>query len=640
MAPIALLGSTSLLNLASNEFDMVLGVGVFVFCIFAGIVGHNLSRTLVSALYLQKRNSMLMDEVVEIAKQNQKSYEGFQLLLDNLGAGAAMFDKEKKLMSWNRSFENIFNLPEGLIERGMPLKEIIRKVIKQSWQDKIDVDHAAETHLQEILEERDEDSQVKLVMADGRNLYSKVMKISDDQIVLNYTDVTSLEQARTEDIIHVLQHDSLTGLPNQVLHNKEVRNRIVEFTRAASANKTAKDDQFMALIYLGINSLNEIYEFLGLSAGDQVVSEVAKRCQRFLTGDVHLSHVSYDEFHIISSNEKNVDEVLTLVEKLTKVLEEPIEVGENSISVSVSIGISAYPEHAEKTDLINRNAKIAFNKAKSPHSSNVVVYDHGMHSEIMERSNLLFDIRESMKKSEFYLQYQPQFDIVSRKAFGVEALMRWNHPVKGPISPGHFIPLVEHTKQIIPLTEQFLPEACHQAAKWQDMGLPPIRMSVNISPFHFYEMNFAKFVRDCFEGAGLDPAFLELEITEGVIMNQTEEIIKILLDLSEMGVHLSIDDFGTGYSSLSYLRNLPVDKLKIDQAFVKDMTLDRGSLSLVEAVVRMGHSFNLDVIAEGVETEAQLQILSEMKCDQAQGFLFKKPAPADDITDWLKKHHA
>ncbi|MCC3860769.1 EAL domain-containing protein [Pseudemcibacter aquimaris] len=640
MTPIAILSSTNLLNAATNQFDMVLGIGVFVFCIFAGFVGHNLSNTLVDALYLQKRNSVLMDDVVEIARQNQKSYEGFQLLLDNLGAGAAMFDKDKKLMSWNKSFENIFNLPAGIIQRGMTLKELIRRIIKQSWQNNIDIDHAAETHLKEILEDRSEDNLVKLVMADGRNLYSKVMKISDDQMVLNYTDVTSLEQARTEDIIHVLQHDSLTGLPNQVLHKKEVRKRIVDFRRAATANKSVKETQFMALIYLGLNSLNEIYEFLGLSAGDQVVTEIAKKCQNFLSGDVHLSHVAYDEFHIITCNENNVGEVLKLVNELMEVLSEPIEVGENSITVTMSIGISVYPEHADKTDILNRNAKIAFNKAKSPHTSNVVIYDHGMHSEIMERSNILFDIRESMKKSEFLLHYQPQIDIESRDVLGVEALLRWEHPVKGSISPGHFIPLVEHTKQIIPLTEQFLPEACLQAKKWQDQGLPPLKMSVNISPFHFYEMNFSAFVRECFEGAGLEPEFLELEITEGVIMNQTEEIIKILQELSEMGVQLSIDDFGTGYSSLAYLRSLPVDKLKIDQAFIKDMCADNNSRSLVEAVIRMGHSFNLDVIAEGVETEEQLLDLQKMRCDQAQGFYIRKPASSDEITSWIKQHYA
>ena len=477
-----------------------------------------------------------MDEVVQIAKQNQKSYEGFQLLLDNLGAGAAMFDRNRKMISWNKSFENIFNLPTGLIKRGMTLKEVIRKIIKQSWQGNVDVNHAADAHIKEILQEKNEDDLVKLVLADGRNLYSKVMKISDDQLVLNYTDVTSLEQARTDDIIHVLQHDSLTGLPNQVLHKKEVRKRIVDFRREAAKNEKLKDEQFMALVYFGLNSLNEIYEFLGLSAGDQVVTEIANRCKEFFQDDVHLSHVAYDEFHIITSNENNLNEVLELVEELNKILAAPIKIGENSIEMTISVGISIYPDHADKTDHINRNAKIAYNKAMLTNAYSVVVYEHGMHSEIMERTNMLFDIRDSISKSQFLLHYQPQINIDNRQINGVEALLRWQHPDKGWISPDDFIPLAEHTKQIIPLTEQFLPEACYQAKKWQDQGLEPFKMAVNISPFHFHEKDFPKFVRNCLEAVKLDPEYFDLEITEGVIMNQTEEIIRILHELSEMGV--------------------------------------------------------------------------------------------------------
>lgn len=640
LLPIAFFSTIYLINANSKEYGTIMGIGALTFCIVAGLIGQSLHRMIVSALFLQNRNSSLMDEVVQIAKQNQKSYEGFQLLLDNLGAGAAMFDRNRKMISWNKSFENIFNLPTGLIKRGMTLKEVIRKIIKQSWQGNVDVNHAADAHIKEILQEKNEDDLVKLVMADGRNLYSKVMKISDDQLVLNYTDVTSLEQARTDDIIHVLQHDSLTGLPNQVLHKKEVRKRIVDFRREAAKNEKLKDDQFMALVYFGLNSLNEIYEFLGLSAGDQVVTEIANRCKEFFSVDVHLSHVAYDEFHIITSNENNLDEVLELVEELNKILSAPIKIGENSIQMTISVGISIYPDHADKTDHINRNAKIAYNKAMLTNAYSVIVYDHGMHSEIMERTNMLFDIRDSISKSQFLLHYQPQINIESGQINGVEALLRWQHPDKGWISPDDFIPLAEHTKQIIPLTEQFLPEACYQAKKWQDQGLEPFKMAVNISPFHFHEKDFPKFVRGCLEAVKLDPVYLDLEITEGVIMNQTEEIIRILHELSEMGVQLSIDDFGTGYSSLSYLRNLPVDKLKIDQSFIRDMDQEQSAHSLVEAIIRLGHSFNLNVIAEGVETEVQLKKLAAMRCDQAQGFYIKRPDTADEITNWIKHNNA
>tara|TARA_R110002096_G_scaffold435927_1_gene664246 strand:+ start:14303 stop:16690 length:2388 start_codon:yes stop_codon:yes gene_type:complete len=639
LLPVGFLSSIFLLNYPANEFGLIMSVGVLAFCGATGFVGHTIHKMIVSALHLEAHNTSLMDEVVQIAKQNQKSYEGFQVLLDNLGAGAAMFDKNQKLVSWNKSFENIFNLPTGLLKRGMSLHDVIRKIIKQSWQNNIDVNQAADAHIREILSGTGGNEMAKLVLADGRNLYSKVMKISNNQLVLNYTDVTSLEQARADDIIHVLQHDSLTGLPNQVLHKKEVRRRIIEFSRDMSDNEGEKDAQFMALIHFGLNSLNEIYEFLGLSAGDQVVSEVASRCKIFLGDDAHLAHVAYDEFHIVTSHQGNIEDVVKLAEELVRVIKEPIDIAGNSITMTTSVGISTYPEHADKPDILNRNAKIAFNKAKLPKEENIIVYNSGMHSEIMQRTNMLFDIRDSIENSEFLLNYQPQIDVKNGNVIGVEALLRWQHPDKGWISPEDFIPLAEHTKQIIPLTEQFLPEACYQAKLWQQLGLPPLKMSVNISPFHFHERGFTKFVRDCFEQADLEPEFLDLEITEGVIMSQTEEIINVLHELSEMGVMLSIDDFGTGYSSLAYLRSLPVDKLKIDQTFIKDMNNNESALSLVEAVIRLGHSFNLNVMAEGVETEVQLSKLKDLNCDQAQGFLIKRPDNADEITKWIKENY-
>ncbi len=639
LIPVGISASYYLMNSASEEYGLIIGLGAIAFCGAAGFVGHTIHNMIVSALYLQNRNMSLMDEVVKIAKQNQKSYESFQILLDNLGAGAAMFDKDDKVISWNKSFEGIFSMPKGLIKQGMSMRELVRKIIKQSWKDAIDVSQAAEAHIKELMLPSEEKTMVKLVLADGRNLYSKVMRINDEQTVLNYTDVTTLEQARTDDIIHVLQHDSLTGLPNQILLKKIIDSRISEFDGTTRSKKNKQKKPFMGLVHFGLNSLNEIYEFLGLGAGDMVVTEVANRCAEFLGDGVQLYHTAYDEFHIITEVEQDRKQAMSLVDELIKYVGEPIDVNGNSITMTVSVGISVYPDHADKTDMLIRNAKIAYNKAKLPNEDNIVIYNHGMHSEIMERSNILFDIHDSMKKSQFSLHYQPQIDIKSRNICGVEALLRWQHPDKGWISPSDFIPLAEHTKQIIPLTEQFLPEACLQAKKWQDMGLPPIRMSVNISPFHFHERGFTKFIKTCLENANLDPELLELEITEGVIMNQTEEIINTLHELTKLGVQLSIDDFGTGYSSLSYLRRLPVDKLKIDQAFIKDMANDESALSLVEAVIRLGHSFNLNVIAEGVETEEQLNKLFAMNCDQAQGYFIKKPDSADVISQWLQGNH-
>jgi diguanylate cyclase (GGDEF)-like protein len=637
LTPVAMATSFALFTSAFDDFSLIFGIGALLFCLGVGYVGHSLNRMIVKSLTLQVRNASLMDEVIYMAKQNQKSYKGIQKLLDNVEAGTAMFDKDHRILSWNKSFESMFGFPIGYLKRGMGLKEVVQKMIKLSWHNNSDIETMVNVHIKDVLSSMDQEKPARLILADGRNVYNKIIQINDDQFVLNYTDVTALEQEQVENILHILHHDKLTGLPNKILLNKNINKRIEEWKSKGDKNS---DDNFIALVQLGLNSLKDVNEFFGEQQGDMVIKTIAQRCKVFVSSDVLMTHNGYDEFSLVTSEFNKVDELLKLIKGLIDTVVEPIMIGSNSIIVSPVIGISTYPSHGETAEDLIRNANIAFSKAKMMNKDAVVLYEKEMHSEIVERTNLLFDIRDNIKTDQFLLHYQPQIDIKSRAICGVEALIRWNHPEKGWVPPQNFIPFAEHTKQIIPLTEQFLPEACIQAKKWQNMKLPPIKMSVNISPSHFHEKSFVGFVQQCCLDADLNPNMLELEITEGVIMSQTEEVISILNELSRIGVHLAIDDFGTGYSSLSYLRDLPIDKLKIDQAFIKNMVEDKSSLSLVEAIIKLGHSFNLKVIAEGVEEDEQLKKLLKLKCDQAQGYLISRPQNVEDITKWLVDNYS
>jgi len=394
------------------------------------------------------------------------------------------------------------------------------------------------------------------------------------------------------------------------------------------------------VVLIDIDRFKDINDHYGHATGDQLIQKMADRLKAYMGSDVFIARLGGDEFAIVASHTpEEIKNLNTLAKDLIDQIRAPFLINGKTFVVEASIGLVFADQRKMNADQVIRNADIALRKAKDDGRNRFVQFEPSMHSEIQDRNIMLNELRDSMETSQFILHYQPQINLKTRQVSGMEALMRWKHPEKGWIAPDQFIPIAELSRQIIPLTEQLLPEACIQASIWRAQGLEGIPVSVNISPLHFHEPNLVDFIRQCIDDAQMDANMLELEITEGIVMSRTEEVINKLSELSDLGVRMAIDDFGTGYSSLTYLSSLPVSKLKIDQTFVKDMMSEKNNQSLVEAIVRLGHSFDLSVIAEGIEDSEQLEMLMDLKCDQGQGYYICRPMQAERVTEWIRENY-
>lgn len=615
----------------------IIGLQLIGYCLFVavplvGFAAFLVQTVYVRALLLRIRNQKLVEEVVDNSRRSRRSIDGFKTVVDHLSAAYALYDENLKLLAWNKAYEKIFNFPHGFVKEQMKMTEAIGWFHMYSGKSPDHLDGQIAERMEMIEQARENlNAPVNrdISMPDGGQFSLSINALPDGNVLTVFSDVTHREKRYAERIMDLTQRDSLTNLANRVMVKKHLRKELL----TARAEK-----RLISIIHIGIDYFKDVNDTYGHQVGDQLIKAIADQLSSLLNKEHFLSRYGGDEFAIIGKGYKKRKEIYKLVSLIDESFKSPIDINGKSISVNLSVGVTIFPDDEGTAEQLFRNADIALHNAKQRGRGATVYYDPGMHKEIMNRTTLQTDIRDSMATSQFVMHYQPQVDIKTRQICGVEALMRWKHPERGWVSPDEFIPIAEFSQQIIPLTEQLLPEACMQAALWQAQGFMPIRMSVNISPLHFHDRGLVEFVSDCLKEAQLSPDVLELEITERVVMSGSDDVAKTLNALSELGVHMSVDDFGTGFSSISYLRSLPVDKLKIDQAFVSDLKKKKGASSVIKAIVELGHSFDLEVIAEGVETMDQLKILEEIKCDQAQGYYFSKPRTGVEITEWFREH--
>jgi diguanylate cyclase (GGDEF)-like protein/PAS domain S-box-containing protein len=430
-----------------------------------------------------------------------------------------------------------------------------------------------------------------------------------------------------EKLAFLAHHDTLTGLPNRLL----LRDRF-DIAVAQADRDRAK----VALLFLDLDNFKQINDSLGHGMGDQLLVALAQRLRGCIRESDTISRQGGDEFIILMGGLSEVDVVARVAQQLLDATAEPFELAGNTLITSVSIGISFYPDDAGDFDSLSKNADGALYHAKDSGRNAYSFFAAGMNVDALASMQLQSSLRKALKNEEFLLHYQPQLDIASGRIIGVEALVRWQPPGGALVPPGSFIPVAEQSGLIIALGEWVLIEACRQAAAWQAAGLPPIVVAVNLSALQFRRGNILDTVTAALARSGLPPRYLELELTESILLQDVDAAMKTLHSLKELGVQLSIDDFGTGYSSLSYLKRLAVDKLKIDQSFVRDLATDADDAAIVRAIVQLGHTLQLTVIAEGVETDRQLAFLSQYGCDEAQGYLFSRPLAAAAVEPLLR----
>jgi len=349
-----------------------------------------------------------------------------------------------------------------------------------------------------------------------------------------------------------------------------------------------------------------------------------------------VARLGGDEFVLVLSDHKSAQSVAGELQRIVESFSQPFGVDGRDVYVTASVGVALYPQDAKDPEALMKYAELAMYRAKEGGRNAYQMYTAELQTKVTERLSLESKLRRALERGEFSLHYQPQMDLRTNRIFGCEALLRWNQPELGMVSPAKFIPLAEETGLIVPIGEWVVRTACLQNKAWQNAGLPFVTVAVNISARQFREKNLVQVVAKILAEAGLDPKYLELEVTESVIMHDAHNAIADLQAFRDMGVKLSVDDFGTGYSSLSYLKRFPVDRLKIDQSFVRDINADADDAAIAQAVVTLGHTMNLRVIAEGVETPEQLGFLRSNQCDEMQGYLFGKPMPAHEFGNLLQ----
>ncbi|ABB31229.2 diguanylate cyclase/phosphodiesterase with PAS/PAC sensor(s) [Geobacter metallireducens RCH3] len=441
-------------------------------------------------------------------------------------------------------------------------------------------------------------------------------------------DITERKHAE-EQLYRLAHHDTLTGLPNRILFMDRLQQA------KALANRYRYQ---VAVLFLDLDRFKIINDTLGHPVGDHLLQQVAHRIAGCVREVDTVARIGGDEFTIILVNVDTVEDVKRMGQKILKTLAAPFNIDTHELFVTASIGISLFPSDGDNLDQLVKKADIAMYCVKGEGRNNVQFYSPQMDANADKRLLLETSLRKALDNREFRVYYQPKVDIVSKRITAMEALIRWDHPILGLVSPGEFIPLAEETGLIIPIGEWVLRAACFQNCEWVRQGIPPMRVAVNLSGYQFQQKNLLETIRGILDETGLTADLLELEITESVIMQNPDFAVSVLNQLRDLGVHISIDDFGIGYSSLAHLKRFSVNTLKIDKSFVRDVEINSADAAIATAIIAMGNSLNLKVIAEGVETEGQLSFLSDNKCDEVQGYLFSTPMPPEKVAEFMREH--
>ncbi len=439
-------------------------------------------------------------------------------------------------------------------------------------------------------------------------------------------DISARKKAQ-EQLYFMAHHDQLTCLPN----------RLYFADRLGQAQALAKREKHQCgILYLDLDRFKIINDTLGHAVGDILLQEVGKRLRSCVREVDTVARIGGDEFSVVLVNLNHMVDAEQVASKILKALAKPVQADEHELFITTSIGISLYPIHDDNPEGLLKKADAAMYQAKAQGRNNYQVYDQSMDQDAERRMTLENGLRRAIEKDEFRIFYQPKIDSGSGRITALEALIRWEHPELGMLTPADFIALAEETSLIIPIGEWVLKRACQDNRQWQDAGLPKVRVAVNLSGYQLQAKNFVSTVAAVLKETGLAGECLEFEVTETVIMQNPDFAVSILIQLRELGIHISIDDFGTGYSSLAHLKRFSVNTLKIDRTFVRDMENNSTDAAITSAIISMGNSLDLKVIAEGVETEGQFDMLREKNCDEMQGYLFSKPIPVEDVAALLR----
>lgn len=576
-----------------------------------------------STLVPQSLRNIIQRKCVEDALFVEK--ERARVTLESIGDGILSTDVAGKITYLNAQAERLTGWSRDAAY-GRPFVEIFRLIDSTTHQP-------ARNPVEQVIQHRKPlglHANTVLVRRDGYEIpiEDSIAPIFDrtEQVtgaVIAFRDITQV-RAMAQHMSHLAQHDYLTGLPNRML----LDDRLSQAISYAKRHGTE-----IAVLFLDLDKFKHINDSLGHLAGDKLLESVAQRLVGQVRQSDTVSRQGGDEFVILLHEELHAEHAAIAAEKIIKSLVQPHYIDKHELHITTSIGISLYPMDGNDADTLVKNADTAMYYAKKKGRNNYQFFKGDMNMRAVARQSIEADLRRAIDRNEFVLHYQPKVNLRSGEVTGSEALIRWVHPVKGMIWPESFIEIAEDCGLIIPIGRMVLRQACTQVKEWMDQGMRPMTVSVNISALEFRHQHFLECVHEILHETGMDPRLLQLELTESALMGNIESNTSILWALKDIGVQLAVDDFGTGYSSLSYLHQFPIDVLKIDQSFVRDISNNASHCAIVNAVISMGASLNQRVIAEGIETREQWDFLNAHQCNEGQGHLFGWPTPPEDFAE-------
>jgi diguanylate cyclase (GGDEF)-like protein len=577
---------------------------------------------------LKQANHVYQRANQQLSESNQKLAKSLKLLLavfETAGDGIVVLDNQDEVIIFNHKFTSLWQLEADAIKGNKKhiLGLISRRIAKPFILDSIGLESPFDSHQNNLLE---------LINGKIIESYWQTQKLEGKIVgrVWGFRDVTAREQEKAA-VNHRSQHDTLTELPKR---------RILTCQLSEAIARAEHNSHLLAVMFVDLNRFKKINSSLGHQIGDRLLQKVVARFKECIRGEDVIARWGNDEFTLMLPKIQVRDEATAIATRILEAFTFPFNLENKPVHVTIGIGIATYPEHGTDAETLLKNADAALSQAQQLSINNYQYYDSAFSSQAHQLLTLENQLHSALNKEEFILYYQPIVNVVTGKIAKMEALLRWQNPQIGLVSPYIFIPLAEENGSIVPIGEWVLKTACAQNKTWQNLGLEPIKMSINLSVRQFQQPNLVSNIAKILEQTQLQPNYLELEITESITMQDTDVAKAIFNELHNLGISLSMDDFGTGYSSLGYLKQFPFQTLKIDRSFVKDLHANSQDLAIVNAVITLGQGLNLNIVAEGVETAEIRDLLKNLGCEYIQGYLYSRPVPAAEATKLLQQHHS
>lgn len=579
---------------------------------------------------LLNRYEQLEKKVAELEEAKaalQQTVSTLNATLESSGEGVLVLDKDCNVINFNQKFLRLWDISsaEALNNDLTDIIQVAAERVKDKEEFLYRIEKGRELSPQEEVGQLME-------LKDGRIIerHSRPQVMSGEIVgrVWSFRDITEIK--RNEALVHhQAHHDFLTGLPNRLLFHDRLEH---------SLHRARRNGKKVAVCFIDMDGFKHINDSLGHGVGDKLLHGVADRIQCCIRAQETLARVGGDEFMVLIEDLDEPNDAVMVADRIFTGFQRPFIIEDRELYLTSSMGLSVFPIDSEEPQTLIRKADIAMSDAKSKGKNNIQLFNPDLEKMAVKRMNIETELRSAVRNGDFYLLYQPKTNMALDEIVGLEALIRWRHEKLGTVPPIEFIPVAEDTGLILDIGAWILEEVCEQIHRWRHAGLTQVPVAINMSVRELQQPNISKTMLEIVKGHGISPDLIEVEVTESLLMDNLEQGVTTLQNLRDAGFHVSVDDFGTGHSSLGYLKHLPVDKLKVDRAFIKDISMSKKDAAIADSIINLGHNLGLDVVAEGVEDLTSVEILRQFRCDQLQGYFFSAPLQGEKLKQLLRQY--